>query len=145
VQLQDKLAYVGVGPRLTIWDLHDPAAPRLRGQTEPFDGLVSALAIAGKYAYLGAGQAILVDGRLHVVDISDPDHPRVVATMPIDASKSMVVVGQQLLVAHANDMAGSLSVFDISDPVAPKSVRTLKGGSDQMRVVGDRLYYWGVP
>jgi hypothetical protein len=40
-------------------------------------------------------------------------------------------------------MAGNLTVFDLADPAAPRPVRTLKGGGDRMRVVGDRVYYWG--
>jgi hypothetical protein len=143
VELAGDLAYVGVGPRLSIWDLSDPTRPTLRGQTPALDGVVSALLVAGPRVYLGAARTGVEDGKLHVIDVSDPARPRAVAAMPVDAPRSLALVANQLLVAHGNDLAGKLTVYDLSDPLAPRPLRTIRGGGQRMRLVGSRLYYWG--
>ena len=45
-------AYLGVGPRLVVLDISDPASPLVLGQTEPFEGVVEGIAVSGGYAYV---------------------------------------------------------------------------------------------
>jgi len=71
VAVQGRYAYLGVGPRLVVVDVADPARPVPLGQTDVLPGVVSGVAVAGGYAYVAAGE-----GGLVVVDVTDPAHPR---------------------------------------------------------------------
>jgi hypothetical protein len=63
---QGSYAYVGVGPRLIILDVSDPAYPSIAGQTGMLPGVVRGVALAAAdpagrtYAYVAAGEAGLV-------------------------------------------------------------------------------------
>ena len=70
VAVQSAYAYVGVGPRLVILDVSDPAHPAVVGRTGVLPGAVSGVAVAGDYAYV-ADQ----DSGLRIVDISNPATP----------------------------------------------------------------------
>ena len=52
--VQGNYAYMGIGPRLVILDISDPALPILIGQTAVLTGIVNGVVVAGKYAYLAA-------------------------------------------------------------------------------------------
>lgn len=45
------LAYVGIGPRLVVVDVSDPALPRVRGQTPVLPGLVKGIDVEGTLVY----------------------------------------------------------------------------------------------
>ena len=52
VALQGSYAYLGVGPRLIVLDISDPAMPVEIGKTEPFPSSIGGIVVAGSYAYL---------------------------------------------------------------------------------------------
>ena len=54
VAVQEEYAYVGEGPRLTVLDLTDPAAPAVLGKTPPLPGEVREVAVVGNYGYIAA-------------------------------------------------------------------------------------------
>jgi len=70
VAVQGNYAYVGVGLRLVVLDISNPAALREVGLTAPFPHFVSDVAVSGTRAYVAAGGS-----GLRVVDISNPARP----------------------------------------------------------------------
>src|SRR5439155_10826714 len=86
----DHTAYLTVGPRLTIWDVTTPSAPTLRGQTEPLDGILNSVAVAGGIAYVGEPRSG-VDSQLRVIDVADGTHPSIVATIALGSAQEAVL------------------------------------------------------
>jgi hypothetical protein len=70
VAVQGRYAYIGVGPRLVVLDVSNPAGPLLLGRTAVLPGLVHGVAVAGTLAYVADGEA-----GLRVVDVSNPASP----------------------------------------------------------------------
>jgi hypothetical protein len=137
-----ELAYVTVGPRLTIWDLSDPAAPVMRGESEAFDAVLTGVAILGPNAYV-SDRADL-DGHVHVVDVSKPAMPMTVAQLRVAADgdfSAPLGIGADATHVFVADQEHGIAVLDVSDPAAPTvtQVIDLPGVSD-IRVVGDRMY-----
>ena len=71
VAVQGRYAYIGLGPRLAVVDISNPARPTLVGQSTILPDGVSDVVVSGRRAYAAA-----VDAGLRVLDISDPAHPR---------------------------------------------------------------------
>lgn len=99
---------------------------------EQFGGLTISLDVQGNYAYLGIGP------RLHVLELSDPDHPSLVGrSAPIEAANSPIhsiaVLGNYAYIANGSS---GLLIFDVSNPTAP----TIVGN----RSWGNQSYAWRV-
>ena len=73
IAVQGSYAYIGVGPRLVVVDISEPANPRQVGASAVFDDLVQGVAVSGGYAYAAAGSA-----GLYVVDVTAPAALRIV-------------------------------------------------------------------
>ena len=123
-------AYVGVGPRLLIVDIHDPAAPRVVGQSwflvfsevrdiavvhEPAAGSdTGASSAPGEtLAYVAARSR-----GLHIFDVSDPVHPVLRGSFynQLDALGVDVVGSRAYVTAGRN----GLQIFDVSDSTNPR-------------------------
>ena len=70
VALQGNYAYIGVGPRLVILNISDPAHPTMVGQTGVLPGIVSGVAVSGSYVYVANR-----DAGLRIINVADPAHP----------------------------------------------------------------------
>jgi hypothetical protein len=142
IELSGDRAYLAVGPRLAIWRLPDAGAARLLGESEPLRGVVTGLAIAGQRAFVA--ERIDLDGRIHVLDVSDPAMPVETAVFTLGDGptqpRGMVVLGDRLFVA---DFEQGVAEVDVSDPDAPEVGRIVPlGGVADLEVVGARLYYF---
>lgn len=71
VAVRGTIAYIGMGSRLVILDVSDPARPVFLGRTDLLPEGVRGVAVAGPYAYVADGY-----GGLRIVDVSDPTHPK---------------------------------------------------------------------
>jgi len=157
VAVQGDTAYVGVGPRLVILDVSDPANPEVLGQSPVYPDFVQDVAVAGDpstalrqaqdtssgqvYAYVAAG-----NGGLRVVDVSDPAAPTEVGSYdPPGRARAVAVQGNYAYVAY--DQRG-LRIVDVSDPAAPAEVGFYDRLSAQaVAVAGDYAYVtdlWGL-
>lgn len=136
VTVADGFLYVadGKGGGITIFELGDfPFAPTRRGRL-PLPGMAMHVAIDGPHAYV-AGRS----GGLQVVDVSDPDDPWLVATVPLSHCNDVVLDGD---FAFAADADSALVVVDISNPLAPGVVvsRAAPGYGGAIEVVEGTAY-----
>ena len=86
------------------------------GVTQPFDGLVVDVAVAGSYAYVAARTAGLI-----VVDIADPAKPQQIGFYDTPGEAAGVTLADSYPgYAFVADLSGGLRVIDISRPTHPK-------------------------
>jgi len=115
VATQGSYAYVGVGLRLVVLDVSDPAVPQEVGTTAPLPHFIEDVAISGTVAYVAAGGA-----GLWVLDVADPAHP--IETGSWDSpgyAEGVAVAGNTVYLA---DGPYGLRVVDVSDPAHPTQV-----------------------
>jgi len=72
VYAQEERVFLGVGQRLVILDVSDPASPREIGATRPLAGPLEGIAVSQDLVFIANG-----GGGLQVVDFADLAHPRV--------------------------------------------------------------------
>ena len=117
-------AYLGVGPRLSVLDISDPARPVELGRTAGvFRGAVQEVVVSGDYAYVSAGT-------LRIVDVSNPAAPLIVGEYvgPDDEIENefkahirgLVVSGNYVYVGYDPDH--TLHIVDVSNPKSPLRV-----------------------
>lgn len=115
IAVQGDYAYIGVGPRLVVVDISDPANPHPVGATAMLDDLVLDVAVSGTVAYVAAGGA-----GLQVVDITNPLAPAVIGAWNSPGFTEGVAVSGS--VAYLADGSYGLRVVDVSDPAAPVEI-----------------------
>lgn len=126
-------AYVGVGPRVVVLDVANPAQPREIGRTPPLTGLVRSLAVDG-----GLVSAATVGGGLWVVDVDDPERPRPVGHSPPRSHSLDVAVANGF--AYIADAEAGLRIVD-SCPCPSGSRRAALSGARPTRTCFRA--YWG--
>jgi hypothetical protein len=92
VAVQDSYAYVGVGLRLVVLDVTDPAAPTEAGAMAPFPHSVENIVVSGTLAYVASGGA-----GLRVVNVSDPADPAEVETWDSPGYAEGVAISGQIV------------------------------------------------
>jgi parallel beta-helix repeat protein len=115
ISLQGNYAYIGVGPRLVVVDISDPANPHQVGATAMLDDFVLGVTVSGTLAYLAAGTAGLL-----IVDISSPLNPFVVGSWNSPGYAEGVTVSDST--AFLADGPYGLRVVDVSNPAAPVEI-----------------------
>ena len=129
IELRDGLAYVAAGARgLEIYDISDPSQLRLVGSVNAGPeavsvGLMGELAVVGNYANSAA----------RVVDISRPEQPVVIATIPEINVDDIETAGDFAFLA-----AGATRIVDLSDPRQPVVCDLFRGTDNDVK--GDRLF-----
>ncbi len=119
-EVQGNYAYVGVGPRLVVWDVSNPAQPNQVGQSDILLGVVRDVELAGGYAYVAVGEA-----GVHILDLSSPTAPsQVGAFTTYGEVVRLVVSGDYAYVASVFD---AFRIFDVSDPAQPAEVGSYDG------------------
>jgi len=117
VAVRDQLAYIGLGPRLVILDVSDPANPQQLGESEVLPYTVQRVAVAGDLAFAATPRGLCV------IHIADPAHPLYIGTF-------WEILGEDCALAAAGDHVylangySNLQVLDVSDPVCPVEIAT---------------------
>ena len=128
--LRGGMAYLGEGPRVVAVDVSDPQAPARRGASAPLPGVVRGMAWSGNLLaviYRDALANIGNDG-LALLDVTDADHPGIVAQLPLDQGpQSLAAVGSRLFVTGHDAARGQtlaahevLLAIDAADPARPQ-------------------------
>lgn len=137
VAVQGNYAYVGMGLRLLVLDVSNPAAPQEVGATEPLGGFLKDVAIEGNTAY------VVDSAGLWVVDVSNPAHPNEVGFYSTPGyAEGVTVAGRYAYVA---DGWAGLRVMDISDQANLTEVGFVYtlGYAFDVTVAGDMAYVAG--
>ena len=108
VAVRNGYAYLGVGSRVAVFDVHDPAQALKIGATGSLGGIVDGLMIDGNHLYVNTG-------RLLILDLTDPANPMPVGAYDGYISQFLVRDGwAYLLVGNCE-----LLIVDVRDPSAP--------------------------
>lgn len=135
VAVAGNYAYVGVGLRLMILDITNPALPVVMGQNPLLPTVIEDVTIVGSLAYVAAGES-----GLHIINISSPGNPvRLGGYDTAGMARGISKVGNLAYVADGNN---GLQIIDVTDPVNPLR----RGGYDTnteawgVTVVGSLAY-----
>jgi hypothetical protein len=113
VALQGNYAYVGVGSRLVVLDISDPAHPTAVGQSGVMPDIVQNVVVSGTLAYIADGDL----GGLRIINIANPTAPTEVGFYDTPGeARDVAVAGRYAYVADGGD---GLRVIDVSNPNAP--------------------------
>ena len=112
VAVQGDYAYLGVGSRLVVLDVSNPANPMVVGQTGVLPDVVQDVAVAGDYAYVADD-----DAGLRIIDVTDPATP--IETGVYDTPEKAFGVAVAGDYAYVGDGYGGLRIIDVTDPAAP--------------------------
>src|SRR5436190_1160067 len=112
VRVSDNYAYLGLGrDSLAVIDMSDPGHP-VRTDAWLISGGVRKVPVVSNLAY------VVVDGRLEIVNVSDPTHLAVAGTYkpPLEHSvNDLNIVGRYAFVAGGS----GLDILDLVDPARP--------------------------
>lgn len=132
-----ELAYGGVGPRMKILDISDPADLRVVGETGVLPAMLVDLAVSGRYVYVA-----MRDYGIRVFAVNDPAAPVEVGSFSQTDLKirALAIEGDYIYLTHD----AGLSILDISDPFVPAALSTVPlpapdGGREL--VVEDQIVY----
>lgn len=110
---------------LVIYDITDRTNPRRVSQLFLSKSGSFKVDVSGSYAYVLSGTIYLEKSYLHVIDISNPLSPRLVAEysdLQPTMVRDMVVVGSHLVIANAN----MVDILDVSEAQQPRKIAGLK-------------------
>lgn len=122
-------AYLGLGPRLAVLGLEDPAAPRLLGFTNDLGDELRDLALdprAPNRVLVAAGDAGLV-----IIDASTEGRPRELARLP---GRAQAVQSEG---TRAYVLGEALRILDATDPEAPMEIGRVELPIEAFHVAGD--------
>jgi hypothetical protein len=124
--LQSGYAYLGVGFRIEVLDVRNPASIQEVGASTTFTDFVKGIAVSGSYAFVADGDAGLL-----ILDISDPSQPVLFSSWDSPGSAESIAVAGNY--AYLADGPFGLQIIDITDPYHP-----VKAGSvfQQDQVLG---------
>ena len=117
---------------LVIIDLSTPSAPVILSQL--FLPSSDAVEVVGTKAYVTAG------GALHVIDVSNPESPQNIASLPIpNGARELAVSGNQ---AYVGNLSGVYAV-NVSNPSGPWITGSLNGGTFGLGATNGAVYSVG--
>lgn len=113
------------GGGIRVVDVADPARPKVVGSLD-LDH-ISSLAFAGHHLYVGVGQnGPGQPAGLHVIDLSDPGHPRKVRFVPTEGWAPTTISVRERY-AYVASPYGNTLIFDVHDPAAPEQAGSQNG------------------
>lgn len=146
VAAEGDYAYLGVGPRVVVFDITAPGTPRIVAKSEVFKDVVHDVVVANGYAYVAAGYAGLA-----VIDVHDPTRPRTASVAHRDEFVGAVAVERDRVYAgvwgdDSVGSGGSLSILDAADPaqLSPLGRLAIAIGPWRMVAADSHVYVVGV-
>jgi hypothetical protein len=138
--LQGNYAYVGVGPRLEVFNISQTDQPILLGKSNPLSGVIQDVRVDSRYAYVttsGYGDPNLFT----VLNIQNPEQITKLGSIPVTGCcRLSFVVQAGYVYLPGND---ELLVIDVQDPLHPNLVNRVNvttGTISDIAVVDTFLY-----
>lgn len=110
-------AFIGVGPRVVVLDVRDPARPEAIAESPVLPGIVVDVGMQDRYVIAHLRSRRLGPGRLAVIDIAKPELPLWIATVAVAYNHRLTVAGSR---AYLTGAGTGLQVVDLTDPRAPR-------------------------
>lgn len=104
-----RVAFVGIGLRLVVVDVANPAAPAVKGRSGPLPYVIEDIHVSGGMVYVADGK-----GGLWLVDVSNPFRPTAISSYDSPAYKVDSADGYVYLAT-----SDGLRIVDVSDPLHP--------------------------
>ncbi len=136
IAIEGDYAYMGVGPRLMVFDIADPTNPTVMGQTAVFRGTVRDITIQNNLAY------IVTPYGLYIVDLSNPIAPVQLGFHAYDEYQNRTVSVIENIAYVTSDDQG-LSMIDVSDPTAPTELGVFADSSFDIEMNEHLIYLAG--
>jgi len=112
VFVQGNYAYIGVGPRLVILDMTNPAHPTKVGESPVLPDIVQGITVSDNYAYVAD-----YNGGLQIIDISIPSAPKLIGSYDTPGYATDVAVSNGY--AYVADYIKGFQIINVSNPAAP--------------------------
>jgi len=117
IQVSGTNAFLGLADSLRVLDISNPANPlEIANLAVP----TNALALSGTTLFDGSS-----NGHLVVLDVSNPNAPQIIATVPMAAPQTMRLDGHLLYVAAGPQ---GMLIFDVSNPAVPEMLSKYAAG-----------------
>lgn len=155
VDVDDGVAFVGIGAHLVAFDVSADGDPKLVGASPPLPGNVRDVVVLAGLAYAAVHQTMIIDdapGGLFVLDVSDPGSIEVLGSGAIHGGADTIAVDGKRAVLLATESrswgAGGrerflgIVAFDVSDPAAPalEAEATIEHRRGDVVVAGDVVF-----
>jgi len=134
VDLAWPYAYIGMGPRVVILNISNPAQPVMVGQSDVLPGIIRNIAVAGDYVYATAEYA-----GLWIIRAADRAHPEIVGSITTNRPTNGVTVSGNLVYTVGADF----QIVDVSDPESPRLRGSLDDAGRDIAVAGNFAYIVG--
>lgn len=133
VAVQGNYAYLGLGIRLVVLDIEDPAHPFVVGQSGFLPGVVKQIGLAGGYAYLA-----LQTGDMSIIDVTNPSNPVEIGRYDSVGNIQHIIIRDEYLYL----IGGGLRILEISTPTYPREVGRYDDPyyPQSVELVGDYIY-----
>jgi WD40 repeat protein/transcriptional regulator with XRE-family HTH domain len=127
------LASASVDGKVRLWDVADPAHPRLLGQPLLSDSAVVPVAFSPNGHTLASGS---LDGTVRLWDVADPAHPHPLGQPRAGGTAiNSVAFSPDGHTLASGDEDGTVWLRDVADPAHPRLSQRLDGGSAVVSVV----------
>jgi len=136
--LDKKRGYVGIGPRLAIFNFSQPTNPVLLGSSEILPGLISNIKVVENLAVVQ-----VKNSNLHIFDVIDPEHIELIGQVPIDSDNIFAYeMKEKFLFLGIRNEEKDVVIFDISDPTNPELVAQLSFSAKtrELELAGNLLF-----
>ncbi len=141
------VVYAGIEDRLALFDVADPAAPRMIAASRPLGAPVMDIAIVDRAVYVAAGAA-----GLHSFDVSGAAPPFPAAPLVPGGALGMgiggsardlaVVGGTWLYIATSDEGATGLMIVDIAEPLHPRVARRWDDIGNAWAIAAAERWVW---
>ena len=155
VDVDDGVAFVGIGAHLVAFDVSADGDPKLVGASPPLPGNVRDVVVLAGLAYAAVHQTMIIDdapGGLFVLDVSDLRSIEVLGsgaihggadTVAMDGKRAVLLATDpNIWTSNSMDRFLGIVTFDVSDPASPalEAEAAIDHRRGDMVVAGDVVY-----
>ncbi len=125
--------YLGVGPRVLVLDVTDPAAPQQVGQSAALPTVVQDVQLSGSLLIVALGEA-----GVQVLDVSTPAAPTLAGRLDTSGDIRRLALAPGRI--YATDSTGSLQIIGLTDADHLTWLGAYPGQARQVAAVGTMVY-----
>jgi hypothetical protein len=126
-------AYVGIGSRIVVLDVTNPASPHKIGQSAILPGLVEDVHVSGSLLIVALGEA-----GVQVLDISMPEMPMLRGKLDTSGDVRRLALAPDRI--YATDSTGRLQIIGMADADHLTWLGSYPGQARNVAVVGQIVY-----